>query len=305
MSEIYKNATQVFVRLGPAEDDDLQALQFICWLNQKHGKALDAISQFLTPGVGRSRIPHSDYLAIHAAAEWSQIWRIVSYPWFSRVWVIQEFILAKKPVAQRGHIYFDLGALMWILSTTNTYRYLLPDSVEKQYNTAPAHDTSEIWCRHRLAGPIPLFAWARCLRAKKASDRRDLFFALVGISHGVHPSFVDYTRDFRSLAIQVGAEALHGHPAFPHVAHGLDCLAFNANPQNRTLGIPSWVPDWFSDDSRGRFDLGTAFSRGSLIDHPDYQRPDIRGFGPTQPEDSLPSGNPYVVEMALVSASSV
>ena len=133
--------------------------------------------------------------------------------------------------------------------------------------------------RYKETGPMPLFGWLRGCMSMNATDPRDMFFALVGISHSVHPAFLDYSQEFSTVACWVGGEALIGNPSWPELQHGLDCLAINANPENRKWGIPSWVPDWFSKGRRGRVDLAMAYMTSELSNHRFVPNPEIIGIG--------------------------
>jgi hypothetical protein len=274
MKDIYARAELVIAWLGNGvAEDDYRAVSFAV-------KLYELLETKVPLGpVGRdddlaTQLPQ--FPGILEYSEWGRIFELLSNPWFTRVWIVQELVMGKIVVAHIGNIQFGMVILLWIARLMANFRDLRVKSFG--YDCGPAYTMAEFWQRYRTVGPLPLFSCAKSCSQFSATDMRDKLFALAGLSHSVHPTFVDYDNDFRNVAIHVGAAALMGNPSWPEVAYGLDCLAFTANPQNKKLGIPTWVPDYYGREQRGSIDLSAVFSVMELKTQQDVPKNEIRGI---------------------------
>jgi hypothetical protein len=130
-----------------------------------------------------------------------------------------------------------------------------------------ARNLAASYFQFKKRGLIPLYDMLSRHSGMGATDSRDRFFALAGVSSGLDKAFVNYEKTFREVACLVGKMALLGFPNFELTADGtevlvlkqnprehrflIEWLAFHANPQNHELNIPSWVPDLLSPHSPG------------------------------------------------------
>jgi hypothetical protein len=275
MRDIYANANQVIVWLGESQPEDAEAIGFAVWLFENFEKRLNVYS-FKVPEGGDFRSAASKYPYILENPQWRRVFELLCHPWFGRIWVVQELLMGKLTIVQRGSIFFGIDVLLWMALLINRYRDL--KMLGGSFDCGQAVLMAQFRRRYKEIGPMPLFGWLRGCMSMNATDPRDMFFALVGISHSVHPAFVDYSQEFSTLACWVGGDALIGNPSWPELQHGLDCLAINANPENHKWGIPSWVPDWFSNGRRGRLDLAAAYMTSELSNHRFVPNPEIIGI---------------------------
>lgn len=86
----------------------------------------------------------------------------------------------------------------------------------------------------------------------QVTDPRDRFFAIAGISAHLPTNFVDYSRTLEQVASQVGLITFMGGRDLPtpidfHVLADYPSIRLRA----QNIQIPSWVPDFFSDQLRG------------------------------------------------------
>lgn len=275
MRDIYANANQVIVWLGERQPEDAEAIAFAVWLFENFEKRLNVYSSKVPEG-GDFRSAASKYPHILETPEWRRVFELLSHPWFGRIWVVQELLVGKLTIVQRGSIFFGIDVLLWMALLILQYRDL--NLLASGFDCGQAMSMAQFRRRYKEIGPIPLFGWLRGCMGMNATDPRDMFFALVGISHSVHPAFLDYSQELITVACSVGVEALIGNPSWPELQHGLDCLAINANPENRKRGIPSWVPDWFSKGQRGQLDLAAAYMTSKLSNHRFVPNPEIIGI---------------------------
>jgi hypothetical protein len=73
--------------------------------------------------------------------------------------------------------------------------------------------------------------------AFQATDPRDKVFALVGLSHGVDPDFIDYKLNMHEVFIRGARFVIRDN-----AATALQILSL-VRGHNRGV-LPSWVPDW-------------------------------------------------------------
>lgn len=87
------------------------------------------------------------------------------------------------------------------------------------------------------------------------------------MSTGLDSAFVNYDKTFRDIACLVGKMALLGFSQYHVGREGIEMLktdqqlqnhrlrvemlACCSNPQNHNFGIPAWVPDLLTPDSKG------------------------------------------------------
>jgi hypothetical protein len=226
---------------------------------------------------------------------WVALFKIISHPWFGRVWVIQELLVAQKSVMWKGSLDMDTTVILWSAILVGRHRNLY-----KSYNIIMRSPQSSALMARNIAasyfqfekrGPIPLYDTLSRHSGMGATDSRDRFFALAGLSSGLDEAFVNYEKTFREVACLVGKMTLLGFPNYKLAADGtellvlehnwkehrfpIEWLAFHANPQNHKLGIPSWVPDLLSPHSPGLLMTGfynTLYLRGSR----DVPNPQVR-----------------------------
>ncbi|KAI1348165.1 heterokaryon incompatibility protein-domain-containing protein [Xylaria sp. FL0043] len=176
-----------------------------------------------------------------SAKEWKAFREFLSNPWFQRIWVVQEVVLARKAVVVRGNWHMDWDAVgkatTWFeakgYAMPRTMRYVIKDPKD----LLPVTGASILWQMHSLL---------KDFRSRDSSQDVDRLYAALGLAQetegsrleGLHSLLEpDYSKPlqnvFRDLTIYLIIE--HG---------SLDVLSYVDNSNTQSLALPSWVPDW-------------------------------------------------------------
>ena len=132
--------------------------------------------------------------------------------WFQRVWIVQEFIFGKTCVMWCGTLEFDPEILMQPARRLSAYRQLakiiasLNSDGTAQY-TNRIREMASLWLLKEIIGQgkpqgLRLMGLLWQTLAFQATDPRDKVFALVGLSHGVDPDFIDYKLNMHEVFIR-------------------------------------------------------------------------------------------------------
>jgi hypothetical protein len=104
MGRIYSQAVRVIVDLGDASNDSIHAKEFLEKITSFHAAAWGNILLDASAG-------GSNWSADTGDIPWEPVMDLVSRPWFTRAWVIQEFVLAKQISVLLGMSYLKEDAL--------------------------------------------------------------------------------------------------------------------------------------------------------------------------------------------------
>lgn len=294
MRDIYARANRVIIWLGEQRPEDSDGFRLANNLYKKcDGRRYGAdgdIYDFHDFDCVSRGIPDPLF-----NPTWVALFKIINNPWFGRVWIIQELLVAQRSVMWKGSLDMDTNIILWSATLIGRHRNLY-----NSYNiTMDSPQTSALMARNiatsyfqfKKSGPIPLYDTLSRQSGMGATDLRDRFFALAGVSSGLDKAFVNYTKTIREVACLVGKMTLLGFPNYKLTEDGaevlvlehnwkehrfpIEWLAFHANPQNHELDIPSWVPDLLSPHSPGL--LMTGFYNSSYLqDWRDVPNPQVR-----------------------------
>jgi hypothetical protein len=270
MRDIYARADRVIIWIGKERPKDSDAFQLAKSLYQKcHGERYDidtGIYDFEDFDCESKGVPKPLF-----DPAWIALFEIISHPWFGRVWVIQELLVAQKSTMWRGALDFDPNIILWSAMQVGRHRNLYQsfDITMNSPRTSAlvARSIAASYFDYKKKGSLTIYDTLSRHSGMGATDLRDRFFALAGISASLDLAFVNYEKTFREVACLVGKMTLLGFPEYSLGPGGtemltlnqnprkhrfpIEWLAFHANPQNRELGIPSWVPDLLSAHSPG------------------------------------------------------
>jgi hypothetical protein len=270
MSTIYARANRVIIWLGEQEPGDIDGLNLMQDLYEKcDGEQYDAgagIYDFHGFDCEPRGVPNPPF-----NPTWLSLFRILGNSWFRRVWVIQELLNAQKSVMWKGSLELSTQVVLWVAMIIGRHKNLYENyditMGSPQVSALMARDIAASYFEFRKRGPLPIYDTLSRHLGMSATDPRDRFFALVGVSIGLAEAFVDYKKTFKEVACLVGKMTLLGIPNYRLTEDGtgvlilgstpgkyrfpIEWLAFHANPQNRLLDIPSWVPDLVSPHSPG------------------------------------------------------
>ncbi|KAK5655756.1 hypothetical protein OQA88_5293 [Cercophora sp. LCS_1] len=209
--------------------------------------------------------------ASYGSPDWTALFSILSHPWFSRVWVVQELLVAQRSTMRRGSLELDTNIIIWVIMQIarhgNLYNAFDVFMGSQEDSALTARNIATGYLEYKKAGPLSIYDTLSRYNAMGATDPRDRYFALAGISAGLDACFVSYEKSYRDIACLVGKMALLGASGYQVGPGGaevlvferkprdhrflIEWLAFHANPQNHNLGLPSWVPDLVSPHSPG------------------------------------------------------
>lgn len=201
MQDIYSSASRVVVWLGPADGKTPSRFERIRkfagspeahWIMEGEDAEREDIDRF------RRNDPDSTTLFLH------RLRSLLREAWFTRVWTVQEYAVAKNVVFVQGHSCLDgtdlegmlssftqhytinhccdLGSLM--SKTHFGYLWDLLRRVESYRTLVELRDKAP---QHPFLQVVPLF------QDRKATDARDRAYAFIGISQGINPQIIDYT----------------------------------------------------------------------------------------------------------------
>jgi hypothetical protein len=294
MRDIYSKADRVIIWLGNQQPQDIDGfclannLYGIC--NGKQYDADEGIYDFHNFECVSRGIPTPSF-----NPTWTALFKILGNPWFGRVWVIQEILVAERSVIWKGSLDMDTNVMLWSAMLVGRHRnlYISFDITMGSPRTSAlmARNIAASYFQFKKRGPIPVYDMLSRHSGMEATDSRDRFFALAGVSSGLNKAFVNYEKTFREVACLVGKMTLLGFPDYELTADGaevlvlkqnlkdhrflIEWLAFHANPQNHELNIPSWVPDLLSPHSPGLLMTG-FYNTLYLQEWRDIPKPQVR-----------------------------
>ena len=244
MRRIYSEASACFVYLGEGERLVTQGLDLMLRLDvlQGHLKTPDN-SQLISTDEILSLLPS------RAHTSWTEYLRIFTSPWFCRTWTLQEIALSKKALLGIGRHVFDWECI------ENSFEFLREQDLLMRVGPGPEDAMKNILNFMRIQqirgisqSPDPSSALIKVLRATrhfKVTDPRDKIFGVLGLI-GDLPDEVKSMVDYKLSTGEVYHKAalyLMKNPSPRHVlAHA------GLQRQRGLFDMPSWVPDWYSDD---------------------------------------------------------
>lgn len=242
MGQIYSAASTVLIWLGPADAHTKRVVKFL-----------------LQPS-------DPDLQTIASLTE------ICQRPWFYRLWIYQELILADAdPIIYIGHkflpwkVFHDymasaFGVSTWMRIVGSLDKSVRPSDIE-EFETARVHvwklGQQRLLRKHNQMSRTPLFSDdIMSTRFCQATDPRDKIFGLLGLHSSPSsaiPMKSDYTKTVQQVFVESSAyllqraDAIALYLSFPlHEWH-----EDRAEPTPHIHGLPSWAVD-FTIPSRSR-----------------------------------------------------
>jgi len=291
MGDIYSAASGTIIWLGPLEVGDVEAIRLaeLAYMKcpedlryeqegTRHDLPLFNCSDQGLPEVFRGYTIHPT---------WTNLFKILLHPWFSRVWIVQELLLSRNPQMWRGGSSISAAALLWMANQVGGHLELKAAkqlSYPKIY-TFYAQNIALCHYQFQKGGLNPLWVNMSTTMGMEATEILDRFFALAGISEGLPVDFINYTRTLEEVASQVGLMTLLGSPKHP-MTDGLDLLADLPSLclRSRQIRIPTWIPDHLSGPKTG-LRISSLYSTSRLrSEHQYFPNPELQII--TNAEDS-------------------
>ncbi|OCL07227.1 HET-domain-containing protein [Glonium stellatum] len=259
MRFIYQRAAQVLVWLGVAHYDSDIAIEHLKWL----GKAAqscgiqnlrESVLNKLRPSKLEKIENHVTDVAnrmISQEIQMSAIFRLCRRPWWRRVWVIQEAVLAKSATVVCGTQsapWPELCAAFMLISAVyrlGMAKNILTVNLRSQLSnciwlTRPVLKIFTKISKHTQGASIGNIFSYSCIQTKlHASDPKDRLYGLLGLMAEEHRTkiTVDYSLTSRQVFSQAAGLILE--------QQGPEALSWCVRAYCKYEDdLPSWVPDW-------------------------------------------------------------
>ena len=240
MGSVYAGASSVLIWLGPETHDSAQALQDLKTLSQdKHFSELDLYGKMADDG--QTWIPAP-------AERIDPLANLLKRSYWSRMWVVQEIVRAKKATVFCGASSIDWETCLNVRNNwpkhsrncCNTECGLMDPHIRRVMNWI-----SSSWRRYEDTD-ADLLSHLNITRGLNATDPRDKIFGALGLVRD-ETSFLDpdYKSEYPVVFREWTAKMIEttGH---------LEVL-LHTNFALRHQDVASWVPDWTKYNSSVRF----------------------------------------------------
>jgi hypothetical protein len=283
MYTVYENAQSVLIWLGfPDEETDI-AMEFIQHVNS--GRATEYLIK--TPN-GGYRLDFS----LHLCRAFAALYRLLTRPYFTRLWVVQEIAMSSNPTAWCGTkrvSWFSLQKAAHMLQMhwkEYTHQHLFDNSL----SPFPGHAFAQLNNIHRLnyhrylqesGKRASLLHLALSTQITDCFDPRDKLYGLWDLASDTR--YLNMKPGYSQPLVNVYVNFVKGH-----IEHhkSLDIICAR---QADTPGFPSWCPNWSQKPTmhtliqRSLPPLGFDLSP----DIPDLDRPIYRASRNTKPAYSF------------------
>ncbi|TDZ58222.1 hypothetical protein CTRI78_v005628 [Colletotrichum trifolii] len=212
---------------------------------------------------------------------WEALRWLLSRPWFTRVWCVQEIVLARSSRVHVGAFSLDWPKLgvtaAWLSEQSLAFDYDIPVELEGLAwdNAYGMFDTSEL-SESSLLEVLVEF------RDFNATDPRDKVYGLLGlVNAGELEGFpiVDYNKSVAEVYADVVKTSIAktGHlGSLAYVKHGA---------VHEKSDFPSWVPRW--DVSEDVCSIFHSLSLSAWVDGNKHGLPELRDFCPSDGKVAL------------------
>ncbi|KAI9900048.1 hypothetical protein N3K66_004310 [Trichothecium roseum] len=258
MSDIYSLATRVVVWLGPEEsgDDSRLAVSTLAHLGAQVETTLDGF-RLTSPGAQEPTWYNIDVTLPYSPRQWKAIRRLISRPWFGRVWTAQEIQLANRlAIVQIGN-----ASLSWSL-----FRRAVDCLKDK-----PQHGDGERLPLGFLTSSImngadrPFVDLLRRHAHRECSNPRDKIYGMLSL---VPPRFAAAIArpSYSQPVADIYADAFITSTRLTTRWEIFGCDVAERSPD--LVAAPSWVPDFDPAGHRGYFSGLLQFAAGnSRLEH--------------------------------------
>ena len=243
MGEIFASADNVIAWLGAPYADSNVLTDFVVTL-------FNAMKNLASRGI----VITADSLCQNAGCErpspkWLALRNLLNRPWFERLWIVQEIIMAAGNMTLLygdSFIAWDTLAEVVVTMEINGLSWLIVQSIDEGADPVAPAGLLNTACVHAMKNmknmqqPICLqLALIYCLRFK-ATDPRDKIFALLGLATDasdpvLHPNYGATARDVFTVSSSYMMNT-NKSLRILHIA--------GIGWSRQILDLPSWVPDW-------------------------------------------------------------
>ncbi len=258
MRHIYPLASRVVFWLGPATDSSPQAMSTLEYLGQQVDISHDS---WYLPAPGAEQpdwfwptngLPYDD-------AIWQTLLHFFELPWFSRLWPVQESILANhQSIVQCGHDKMLWGLLRRAARCLRS-KHLPLEPLQARMNGM----TDTLFTQQ-----TPLGTFTRS-RGRKCSDFRDKIYGVLSLSTKSYAKRVHV--NYSSTVAEVYRDAC---VALMDHTQRVDALRYAQLGQDMP-GLLSWVPNWNSAEIDWAPPLADRPATSTTASYFEFNEPDV------------------------------
>jgi len=236
MSKIYENAAEVMGWLGHGDMDCDDGFRFLQVLLKNQHRLHDRQS---APGLRDLGNNLGD------PKKWASLEKIFLLPWWTRVWTLQEYIVARKFTFRYGKRTIDREGVIRIVSLLDNWLKSVPDETLVSSRAFQA-----AWVRIRMLHlyrgkfTMSLLALMAYCGNSNASDPRDRIYSMLGLAtDGFMIGPPTYQHDFQRVYVNLVKTYIQHY-------NNLDIICFaglfnqHAIEPTHSAILPTWLPDW-------------------------------------------------------------
>jgi hypothetical protein len=236
MGNIYKFARRVVVWLGPRSENSGLAISTLAFLG-KQVEVNKIYGRSPAPGCSQPLWYTASYALPYTEEIWEAIHDLLELPWFKRLWILQEIQLA----SQDSTMMCGNDEISWYLFRRSIKcLYAKQKGVPRKLSTLlPNIDRLSMYLiGSRLQRLLAIS------RERKCAESSDKVYAILGL---VPPVIASKIRPNYSIS----PADVYKSTFLEHVSlvHRLELLVTCDIRGQKTVGLPSWVPDWSGDIS--------------------------------------------------------
>jgi heterokaryon incompatibility protein (HET) len=305
MTDIYEAAVSVAICLGEGDAESDMAMDFIMELQRTSfswnmSMPADAIKSQIKETFGTEEYAH----------KWASVYELLRRPYFSRLWIVQEMVLASTPIVlcgDRGIAWNMLhGTALIILSFMTPISEICSEygiSIQKEVkyireNSDCANCVSSWSKKQHDLGQVQKLAWLRFKQSQgepfsflyichlnrdsNCSDPRDKIYALWNLAK--EGRLLDMKPDYR---LTIEETYMRFTKAYIEHTKSLDIICTPKPTCSHALNnemanaLPSWCPDWRFKSLMNSYVRPAEFPIGQVHDIPSLDEPLFKASGNT------------------------
>lgn len=264
MVKIYEQASHVLVWLGPPDVDSQLGLPFmrLCAATVNTTAGMNSTQDFTPQDWANIGFHMPEQERVQRTRALTMFFK---RPWFRRMWIVQEFAVARSVTCMCGDEEFSPSELDAATQfATNTEAGFVPATEEVDGDALPFGKLVLLrtdWERHQK---MPLLTLLQDHRSCHASDPRDKIYSIMHMAKDIGPRFhglhieKGYDIDAATLYRITALEMMIKQRSLEVLTHaGVHEVYINERRQSwdkpgyheRLPDLPSWVPDWHLPDS--------------------------------------------------------
>ena len=246
MGDIFRQAQLVVVWLGPEEEHDRESYSIACRIYGLLGDATLDVAESVAEGGKTLDFKKAGLPEEPSDSRWAHLIHLLTKEWYSRIWIVQEFLVASSCIFSCGQLEMDPKVLLSVckyLSVQYQFRAALTvaglqdPSIPVEGVSLGGADLSYLRQKRSEESGLDLLVLLGVTKSFKSMDPRDRIFALLGLQNDIPLDCIDYSHELSSVELQVTLAVL----AYVEVPTGL--LACTTSLGSRS-GLPSWVVAW-------------------------------------------------------------